>query len=761
MIHRFTLLTLFVCLCLSSAPSLVAQNPGGSIPAEDEFKPNPKSVTSLNLPFIEGEIVIDGNLDDEGWRTAALADNFCESYPGDCTKPKNDMWVRVGYDDENLYVSFQLKDDPNEIRSTLSERDAIWQDDYFGIILDTFGNSEWAYFLATNPLGIQGDTRIINGGNEDDSFTVIFKSAGMVTEDGYQVELAFPFRSLRFPAGSVQDWKINFWVTQPRGDRNRYTWFPQDRDNSCFICQLGEIKGIKGISESRNLQFLPALTGLQGSSLKNSENPTEGLEHGKLTAEPSLGVKYGINRNLTMDLALNPDFSQIEADPSQVDVNTTFALFFDERRPFFQEGSDLFDTEISTVYTRSINNPTVAAKLTGRYDNYSLGYIGGRDQVSPYNIPFAENSAVFSGGASFSNIFRLKRAFGKGNYIGGLMTDRRMDAGGSGTTFGVDGAKRLTETFNLKFQFVGSNTIEPDSPELSQNIREQTFGNGYTSAFDGESFNGSAAAIGLERFGRHWVMVTQAEASSPTFRAENGFESKNSIYESFTFQQYVFYPKTDWITRISPNIVAGLDADWDRQWKDRFVAVGIQGTLKGQTQFNLRTNVINDERFAGSTLKGVRSTNLFINSNFSQFMTIGGGGNVGESISRNLDNPTVGNSKFFNVFSTMKPNSQLKIRPSLVYNSLHEKSGEEIFSGYIFRSRFDYQATKNLSVRLIAEYNKFSDSFALDPLITYRLNAFSALYFGSTLDYLNYNEPYGLSQTDRQIFFKLQYLFQG
>jgi len=341
------------------------------------------------------------------------------------------------------------------------------------------------------------------------------------------------------------------------------------------------------------------------------------------------------------------------------------------------------------------------------------------------------------------------------------MTDRRMDAGGSGSTFGVDGKQRLSETLSLNWQFVGSNTVEPDSPELSQNIRSQSFGDGLSSEFDGESFTGTAASLELERFGRHYIMVGGVEASSPTFRADTGFESQNSIYESFIYQSYVFYPKTDWIARISPNIIMGHDWDWDRNWKDQFASIGVQGELKGQTQFNIRTQVINNERFGGVEFRGMRNTNFFARTAFSQYLTIGGNGNIGESISRDLDDPTLGDSKFFSTFATVKPLPRLKISPSWTYSALDDKeTGEEIFSGYILRSRFEYQASKNLSVRLIAEYNNFSEAFALDPLITYRLNAFSALYLGSTVDYFNYEEPFGLRQTDRQIFFKLQYLFQ-
>ncbi len=742
---------LFLCI---SATRVRAQQ---SADARD-FRPNEDP--SITIPRISQKIEIDGILDDEGWRSASHADNFCESYPGDCTKPAFDMWAKIAYDSENLYVSFKLFEDPSNIRRSLSERDDQWRDDYFALVLDTYGNSEWAYFLAVNPLGIQGDERMTID-NEDGSFDVIFKSAGMVTDDGYQIEMAIPFKSLRYPQLDLQKWKINFYVTQPRSDRTRFSWYPLSRDNSCFMCQLGEAKGLQGISVGRNVQLLPAITSSQGASLRDGDDPSSGIKNEKINLDPSLGIKYGISPNLNLDLALNPDFSQIEADPSQVDVNTTFALFFDERRPFFQEGSDLFDTEISTVYTRSINNPAFAAKLTGRYDKVSVGYIGGRDLDSPFIIPFEENSAVFTGGASFSNIFRVKRSLGEGSFLGGMITDRRLDEGGSGSTFGFDGLKRLTSSFSLGWHLVGSYTEEPDSPELSENIREQTFGDGYTSALDGETFSGLGGSIELGNSGRNFLMETDIKAFSPTFRVDNGFERQNSVYGFTTFNAYLFRPGNSWITTVNPDFVAGQDWNWDGEWKDRFFRPGIRLNLRGQTFIGIRYHIVNDEKFAGQTFEGLRRLSLFLDSSPNRFITLGGDADFGPQISRDVDNPLKGNSLNYRFRSTVRPTSQLRISPSFVYSKLDNRAtGEEIFSGYIFRSRFDYQASRKLSLRVIAEYNNFSDSFALDPLVTYRINAFSAVYFGSTLDYFNFEEPYGISQSGRQFFFKLQYLLQ-
>ena len=332
--------------------------------------------------------------------------------PGDQTQPSIDITTYLAYDDENLYVAYVIEDDPAAIRANLSDRDAIWQDDYAGMILDPNGDGQSLYFIASNALGIQGDTRI-SPNNEDMGFNLIFKSEGKITDTGYQIEMAIPFKSLRFPNTDVQTWRATFWITHPRESRNTYSWAAMSRDNPCWSCQFGTLNGIVGVKSGKNLEILPAFTGAQAGALNDAGDPDSGFDDGRIDIEPSLNLKYGITSELTLDATINPDFSQIESDVAQIDVNSTFALFFPERRPFFQEGADLFNTEIQTVYTRSINDPIVANKLTGRFGSTNVAYIGARDNTSPLMLVvfFFLGSA-----AGMLNVYRV--ATGRGFAVG-------------------------------------------------------------------------------------------------------------------------------------------------------------------------------------------------------------------------------------------------------------------------------------------------------------------------------------------------------
>ncbi len=758
-----------LCLLLFLAMPAAAQT---ARPAEAPRLVNPEAFSPnvqprLALRPAAAPLRIDGVLDDDGWRDAAHATNFSETFPGDQVRPPIGIDVWTTYDEAHLYVAFRITDDPAAVRVNMSDRDRVWSDDYVGIILDTYGANAWAYFIAANPLGIQGDTRIISGGNEDMGFDIIYHSAGRVTETGYEVEMAIPFRSLRFPGRGLQNWNVNFWITHPRESRNTYSWAAIDRDDPCWLCQAGRMEGISGVAPAGKLELLPALTGTQSAALPSFDRPRTGLHNGRLTVDPSLSAKYAFSSNLVADVAVNPDFSQIESDAAQVDVNTTFALFFPERRPFFQEGSELFRQPIQTLYTRSINNPKVATKLTGRFGRTSFSYVGGLDADSPVILPFEEQSRFVQAGESFSNVFRLKQTFGSNSFVGGMVTDRRFTGSdASGSTLSLDANLRLSRIYSVEAQFVGSHTSEGVDEALSDQVGDLTFDGGRTAAFDGESYAGWAANVGFRRSARHWNFSLSYTGTSPTFRAANGFVTQNNTHQTMLFSRYTFYLEEGFLQRISPDVMAGYFWNFEGRRKDEFLWLGVQAQMKGQTRVGVRALLFSNERFAGEDFRGLRRVNVWLNSNFSDPVQLGGFVSVGSSIARNVAEPSLGRSLTAEVWGTVKPTARLSFQPNLTFSRLTDDgTGEEVFSGYILRNRTNYQFTRRLFLRIVTQYNDFSKRLEVDPLLTYKVNPFTAVYVGSTHDYLNFRDRTdgaftGFYPTQRQIFFKLQYLFR-
>lgn len=736
---------------------------GHRLTASDyDHKPNQKP--KLSIPFSNESIKIDGNLNDPLWNNAVKANNFTEFTPNDGNKPLVSTEVLVAYDMQNLYVAFICQDDPNLVRASLQDRDNIWSDDYVGILIDTYGNSNWAYYLFANPLGIQGDSRFSTTSGEDEGFDVIYTSEGQITNSGFQVEMAIPFSSLRFPDTDVQNWRINFWRNHPRESRFRYSWSSISRDDPCFLCQYGEMEGLKNIKPASSLEILPYAIGSQAGRIKDFNNANSGFKNNDIEGTAGFNLKWAATPSLTVEGTYNPDFSQVESDAGQIDVNNTFALFFPERRPFFQEGSDLFRTWTDIVYTRSINNPVVATKIIGRWDKSTLAYMSAYDEETPLILPFEERSRFVEVGNSLSNIIRFKQQFGENNFIGTTISDRRLDDGGV-LNYSVDGLYRFGENYQIEFQAVGSQTNEPKDTLLTSGINDILFDNkSKSAAFDGESFAGNALYASFERNARYWNLDLDYRETSPSFRSGNGFITQNDNRRLLVWTGYTFYFEDHPIfNQIQPFVHSGRLWNFNGLVKDEWINPGIYFNLKGQTNAEI-AYTINNENFSGKQFNSINRINFYIDSRFSEILSLGLYIRAGNYIDRG--NLVKGHGiQTFESWATIKPLSNFIIQPSFVYAELIRNDNDKVsFAGGIWRVRFNYQFTREFSLRLVTEYNRFSDNFSLEPLFSYKINPFTIFYAGMTQNKQNYTDKniYQVNDwttTSRQFFMKFQYLF--
>ncbi|HUP01517.1 MAG TPA: DUF5916 domain-containing protein [Gemmatimonadota bacterium] len=760
-------LSAFLC---GAAPATAQESDTTSAAADrgPEFESQVKP--ALEVPRATGSIEIDGALDDPGWEGAARVSGFTEFFPDESDRPPVETEAWITYDDERLYVAFLAGDDPAALRSSVRDRDQTGADDYVGLVLDTYGDAAWGYLLFVNPAGVQTDIHF-TANREDDGFDIVFDSEARITEDGYQVEMAIPFRSLRFPDRPEQIWRATFWRNHPRESRGQYSWAALSRDDPCLLCQLRTLTGIQGVEPGGALELLPAVIASQASALADGDDPDSGLEHDGIEGEASLGIRYAHPSGVTAEAALNPDFSQVESDVGQIDVNQTFALFFPERRPFFQEGSDLFETYFDVVHTRQINDPDVAVKLIGRAGRTNVAYLGARDAGSPVLLPFQERSFVGVGQASVSNIVRLRRTYGASSYVGALVTDRRLEEGGSGTTYGVDGVHRFLEKYRLEYQLLGSRTAEPDEPGATAGLDFRFDGGQHTAVFDGETYSGFAQHLSLERSGRRWFSDFDYWVSSPTFRTDNGFEFRNDFHRFTVFEELNFYPESAWIDQFTADVRASRLWSYDGVRKVDFIEPTLEFNLKGQTFVEVG-HEWGRERFREIDFGGVRRWFVFAQTNFSEPLRGGFFVGHGREIARNSSPPVLGEGTDIEVFATIRPFHRLVFQPSLVHSRLDGADGEEIFSGYVLRNRTTYNFSRRLFLRLVLQYNDFDDRLDIEPLLTYRINPFTLFYVGSTQAFESLGpeaggadgpDPAGrdeLVQTSRQFFAKFQYLFQ-
>jgi len=750
---------------------------------------------TLQITPATAPVSIDGQMTEPAWQSAARSANFVERYPGDKTQPEVLTEVYVTYDSTNLYVAFVCHDDPSQIRATMCQRDQFGSDDAVGLMLDTYSSASWAYEFYVNPHGIQRDNMWSSIAGDDPGFDLNWSSAAAITDSGYQVEMAVPFANLRFPSKDVQSWKADFRRTRPRQSYTEYSWAAYDRNERCGPCQWGTVEGVVMAQQAKSLEILPTFVASQAGNLPNRRDPASRLDNGDIMGSPSTGIKYSITPDVIIDASVNPDFSQIESDAAQIDVNSPIALYFPERRPFFQEGSDIFRTLFNSFYSRSINDPEYAAKLTIRSDRTTFGFLSARDEVSPYVIPLDEGDITINGGKSTVNVMRGLHTIGNGNQVGFIINDRRFSAGGSGTVLAVDGDIRLSKSYGIDGQYVLTHTSEPDDHSRSSFFEGDvptgwedsvdyflggmTFDRGkHTVVFDGESFYGTGLITRLKRSSRSWNFMVDYNQVNASYRTEVGYDPYMNYRNFSVGTSYAFYPESSIVERITPQIYSLQRWDFDGVRKLRTSSASLFTQFKfAQTGLGVSFRQ-REEMYSGKLFKDLWTANLDMGSQISSQFGYGFGINYGPDIAYFQN--TKGNQTSFYAYLDLKPIDRLTIQPNCNFVQSAEKGNDDVlFKQLIMRSRFRLQLSRQLSLRLVVQYNSFdllqyysgedgitgkSRKWEFDPMLTYRLGSFSVFYLGSTSDYRRVDNMYDdLTRwrlSDRQFFMKVQYQFQ-
>ncbi|HEY8223868.1 MAG TPA: DUF5916 domain-containing protein [Pyrinomonadaceae bacterium] len=525
----------------TSTAAKVGKLAATSLPPE---KSNPVKAVRFDKPP-----VIDGKLDDEVWATAAVFRDFYQVQPGDNIIPPNKTEVRLGYDPRFLYVAFHCFDEPDKVRANIAKRDNIWDDDYVGILFDTFNDQRRAYEFDFNPLGVQADGIWTEGMGEDFSLDLVMESKGMVTSDGYTIEVAIPFKSLRYVAGKDKLWGVHFWRRTKRLNNSLDMWIPLDRDKSSWLAQAGHITGLDGLTTERTLELIPSLTVSQTARRVRTfgvfpNTPAAITDPGRLVNEPvefdpGLTGKYTITPTITLDFTLNPDFAQVESDQLVVTANQRFPIFFPEKRPFFLEGIDIFNTQIAAVHTRAIIDPDAAIKLTGKTGRNTFGLLLASDN-GPGNFPVDERTVILSSPSDSRNqyldknagigILRLKRDVGKSDSFVGFLATHYKFVDISNELGGFDGRFRINKQTTFSWQALGTRSHRPFFfPE--EGIVRNTYENGFIYAI---SYDQSG-----RNFGQNFSMVGRTRY----YRADVGFNRRVNTNNPNWFLRYNSDPK--------------------------------------------------------------------------------------------------------------------------------------------------------------------------------------------------------------------------
>jgi hypothetical protein len=714
-------------------------------------------------------VEIDGALDELVWKQLPKIKNFVEIHPRSNVKPKVQTEAMIFYDADNLYIGFVCYDNEmNKIRSTINERDNIFNDDIVGISFDPYREGKQAFEFFVNPEGIQGDLLWYSSGKEDETYDAIWYSAAKKLYDRWTVEIKIPFKSLRFPSNEIQTWNFHVFRIHPRESREQISWVPIFRDDPTLYHRSATLKGLRKLTSGNNVEIMPFVVGSQFGKLSDETVSNSEFKNEKIKGQIGVNFKYGFTSNFTVDLTLNPDFSQVEADAGVIDVNNTYAIYYVEKRPFFIEGKHIFTTPFNIVYTRSINNPLYAFKATGKFADYEIGFISAYDKKTPFILPFEEFSDYFlTSRQSFSNIFRVKKSLWNDSYLGFILTDREVRSGnetifdidGFNRVYGLDGNIRFLKHYAFQFQIVNSNTKEITSNEYERvgMWESKTF------QLDGEKFSGLAFGIKLRRNAELWNFSISYDNVSPNARAELGFVSRNNYRTLSTSQSFSFYPNMSIINKIEPSLFGFIRHNFEGQLKEEFTNLSCDIEFKNQITLSTNVFLVNNEEVGGVFNQGVRRIGISVNSNTFDFLRGGFSFQIGKYIIRTTPS-YIGFGYNLEIWNTLIAKNNFFVENSYNYFELAKSyQSEKLYAGYIWRVKGTYYFNDKFSVRIVTQYDSFNRQIIIDPLVSYKVNPFSIFYAGSSYEYLNVPNDIGSVQyqlSSRQIFLKFQYLWR-
>ncbi|HEV8138042.1 MAG TPA: DUF5916 domain-containing protein [Pyrinomonadaceae bacterium] len=560
----------------------------------------PDKQKPIVVPRLDKPPVIDGHLNEDEWRQAVVLKDFYQTNPGDNTEPTKPTIVYIGYDSRFFYLAVHAYDDPDKVRATVAQRDRVFGEDNFRIFLDTFNDQRKAYLLGWNPLGVQADAIHTEGEGADFSVDIVMESKGILTSDGWTLEVAIPFKSLRYVAGKDKLWGFHLWRNIDRNNDEIDSWVPISRDISGTLTQEAHLTGLEGISTERTLEIIPSITfsetGKRVSALAAGAG-SAALDPGRMLNEPikadaGVSIKYGLTPTVTLDMAINPDFAQVEADQTVVTANQRFPIFFEEKRPFFLEGIDIFQTPLQAVHTRAIVDPDVAVKLTGKSGRNTFGVLLASDNApgnftddernDPLTFPLIQR---FVDKNAYIGIFRLRRDVGKESTLGFLMTSYNFIEKHNQLA-GIDGRFKLSAQKTFAFQVLGTTSRECFSDpkaDLYTPLPSEPCYNGDETRESYRTGNGFSYSMRYNRDGRHFYYGANASGRTKDYRAEVGFTRRTNTNNAGFFTGYNSEPKPKAkVVQWNLNISGGINFDW----QGRSQATNLESNI----QFNFQRN---------------------------------------------------------------------------------------------------------------------------------------------------------------------------
>ncbi len=752
-------------LCLFTAAAAAAP-PQVQAPA----KPERVESARFDVPKAATPIRVDGVLDEEAWTAAPKIPLPFEWQPGDNIPSPVDTECLVTYDLHNLYVAFRCFDpEPGKIRAHLMDRDdtdTLIMDDHVSFMVDSFNDERRGFQFRVNPMGVQADANFSElEGYEDFSWDAIWKASAKITDWGWAVEVAIPLGQLRFRrSDGPQTWGFEAERSWPRATRHRMTSHVRSRNVNCILCQFNKLTGFEGVVPGQNIELTPTVTAVRTDAMDMGGYPDGSLARGDIKDDYGLTAKWGITPNLILNGTVNPDFSQVEADVAQLEINRRFALFYPEKRPFFLEGADFFLTPLQAVFTRTVADPLWGTKLTGKSGRTAMGVFAAQDEMT--NLIFPSNQGSMQGSLDQSTtggVFRLRQDVGRASTLGVLYTGRMGNDYGNHVA-GADGFFRLDRKNLVVVQFLHSETEYPGAVAEAYGQREGRFG-------------GNAATVQFQHFSRDWIFALAYQDLSPGFRADYGFVPRVDTRQgnATIFRQFWGKAK-DWFNLIRLGVAGEVVYDHGGRLTDRGLILGLmyQGDL--ESVVNVHANFTRTF-YDGQYFDAVNGDLVFRIRPFNGAQA-GFQAQAGQTIdyanARLAQGLSVGPNLSLNMFR------RLNLVAAHAYERLSYQ-GETVYIANLSQLKLVWNFSVRSFVRAILQYgdqkqNPALYGFPVDSrsrglftqfLFSYKLNPRTVLFLGysdnslgGVFDSWLGPDRVGLTRTDRTFFLKIGYAWQ-
>jgi hypothetical protein len=723
----------------------VQTTPAAATPAQTSASDRP----IVRAYRVDRPPTIDGLLDDEAWKHAPIETTEWLSYNplhGDKIPQKTTVWV--AYDDNYFYFAFKCEDpEPGGIKTSISRRDNVFSDDWVGLSLDSLGTGQLSYHMMVNPSGIQMDMLNSIAGGEDTAPDWIWDSAGHLTQTGYAVEIRLPLQSIRFKGGSNLHMGILFWRRVSRTGVS-VAWPALEPGKWVFEKHAQMI--VPELQPRPTREVIPTTV-----FARNQERSTP-QQWAKADNKGEIGVstKIGLTPTVTLDATVNPDFSQVESDAFQVQVNQRFPVFYSEKRPFFMEGAGIFtlagtlsgdQSLFSAVNTRNIVDPIFGAKITGSAGKLTFGTLTAVDQspgktTEPGEFGFDRNR-VF-------NIARAQYSFRPSSFVGAIVTDTEF-AGTFNRVAGADMSWRVTDTQRVNVFALETVSRRPNDPQ---------------------SKSGFGGQVRYSYNTKPWTAEGHLEHYDRDFQMDTAFQNRVGETNGYFYLEHDWYPdktKYPWLRRIQPFSFTSASRDRIQQGDELFTIGGLRLFFTRQGFFRFHY-LVGHEPFAGHEFKqdGWR---IQSNAQIVRWLSFYFNANRGYATFYDAAAPYQGKANDVSTGVTYQPSGQFS--ESIDFERVafnRATTGEHVYTVHILNTKTTYQFTRHFFLRAIAQFDSSQHTVLTDFLSSYELRPGTVFYagYGSLIEQRDYRDDLWINGTGqyrtvrRGLFLKASYLYR-